>query len=813
MVRRSRPLGGILLFVGMALLFVPLATASNSNRATQTLTLLALLSALATLALTWLILGWRGKHPPGSAGTLRPAILGLAALAGGFAAISLFGDVRSFAGLPRMPLVWRLVFVAVLDGVGLWLLVLGLRCIFPRRMRGMATAALALLLVGLVPGPTLLIQPGVAALNMMDFGVQLRAGFIYWTVGTALLVAPFLALMTLPGNWFEKWWTNAAARVMAVPDRAFAVGLVVVALALALVFVFYSFDARPTTADEIAQLWHARILLSGRLALPPDPNPEFFAIDNIIDHPRWMSQFPIGGPAVLAAGVLLRAVWLLNPVLTALTAFNVYRFAQRAYGEPQARAAAAVFVTSPMVLLMGATHMNHTPTAWLVTLALAALPIWIASTDPVQLRRTAALIGVAVGTTIAIRPLDGVVAGLVFGLLMLAFAAPAEGRVRARSLLVAVAAGAVPIALLLVANWKTTGHPLRFGYEVLWGSNHSLGLHEDPTGHPHTPWRAFLLGVKYVTQLNWIATSWPVPVLLIISVGLMLARRPHRWDRLLLAFFGTQVVVYAFYWHDGQFVGPRFLFTAIPALLILAARAPFLAGERLQGVWRRVALVIIPVSIGVSWLRTMPPFGVQGLAKEFRDSRSRLKVEPPREVESGAIEDALIFVQEGASVRLLHRLWGLGLSRPNAARLLAQADACSLLEAVRAEERRHQADTLGRLWRIEQSVRPFRRSSGTPRMPDANFRVSDSTSMTHACAAEVQHDLRVYNTVAYGPMLLLNRFDESGRIGGPVVYVIDLGERNEILRSRFRHRRWYRYEVPRVRADSLPVLVPYDSAR
>jgi hypothetical protein len=62
-------------------------------------------------------------------------------------------------------------------------------------------------------------------------------------------------------------------------------------------------------------------------------------------------------------------------------------------------------------------------------------------------------------------------------------------------------------------------------------------------------------------------------------------------------------------------------------------------------------------------------------------------------------------------------------------------------------------------------------------------------------------------------MLLLNRFDESGRIGGPVVYVTNLGERNEVLRSRFADRHWYRYEVPYNRGDSTPVLVPYDSAR
>jgi hypothetical protein len=315
-----------------------------------------------------------------------------------------------------------------------------------------------------------------------------------------------------------------------------------------------------------------------------------------------------------------------------------------------------------------------------------------------------------------------------------------------------------------------------------------------------------------MTQLNWIVLAWPIPVLLIVACGLVLARRPHRWDVLLLSMLGAQLVVYAFYWHDGQFVGPRFVFTAIPALLILTARAAFIANERLRGVWWRIAMVTIPVCVTVTWLRSMPPFGVQGLAKEFRESRTRLKLDPPREVESGAVQNALIFVQEGAASRLSHRLWGLGVSRPVAARLLETADACTLLEAVRAEERRPQNDTAELALRIQQAVRPFD-SKARLRVPDPAFHVSNASSVTPACKAEIALDNRLRSPVAYGPMLLLNRFDKSGHIDGDVVYVISLGERNELLRSRFADRHWYRYEVPYNRRDSVPVLVPYDSAR
>lgn len=802
-MRRRRSVPGFLLaLIALGVLFAPLAATDARTRAEQTLTLLVLVGALAGTGVVWLALRPRGF--------IRATSLGLGALAGALATYPLLGSIHDFDGYDNAAFAPRLGMIAVLAAVAVLALVAGMRRAFPRRSRSTAYAALLLLFVTLFPLPMLLMRPDAALLNIVDVRTQLRAGMYYWTVGSVLLVAPFLAVLTLPGDWFERWWNDLVTWIDALPRGAFEAAVLFGTFALAAFFAWYSFGRRPTTADEIAQLWHARILLSGRLALPPDPNPEFFAIDNIVDRPVWMSQFPIGGPAIMAIGMLFRATWLLNPVLTALVAWNVYRFCQRAYGQAQARGAVLLIALSPLMLLMGGTHMNHTPTAWLVTLALASLPLWIGSEDARTVHRSAAVIGIAIGGAMAIRPLDGAVAAVVFGLVMLR--AAARDRIRARSLIVAVAAGALPVSLLLVANWRTTGSPTRFGYEALWGANHSLGLHDDPTGHPHTAWRALLLGVKYATQLNWIATTWPVPVTLIIALGLLCARRSNRWDILLIALFGAQLIAYAFYWHDGQFIGPRFLFTAVPALLILAARAPALAAQRFREgstAWR-IAIALVPVCLAVAWLRRMPPFGVQGIAREFRESRSRLKLDPPEEISSGRVQNALVFVQEGAATRLLHRLWGLGVSRPTAARLLAESDACTLLEAVIAEERTSSADTAARARRIRQQVMPYMESRRMVHVPDPNFHVTDSASVTPACSHEIALDYRVKNTVAYGSLLLQNDFDERGRIAGRAVYVMNLGDRNEVLRSRFADRHWYRYEVPLRSADSLPVLVPYD---
>jgi hypothetical protein len=682
----------------------------------------------------------------------------------------------------------------------------------PRDRPSSAAAVLAvvLLLLGLTIGPLLLLRADAASLRLGNVQLQLYAAFLYWTVGAVLMVAPFLALMTIPGDWFERWWNDIAARVMAISDGAFRIGLAIAVFSACAFLAWYAFDRGATTADGIAQVWHARILLGGRLSLPPDPNPEFFAIDNVIDRPHWMSQFPIGGPAVQAIGLLVGATWLINPLLTALMALLVYRIARTVFGEATGRAAAAVFATSPMVLLMGGTHMNHPATALCVLIAFSALASWIAADTSRRLHRSALYIGGSIGLATMIRPLDGVLAGILLALVMLAFAA--RDRQRARSLLGAIGAGAIPLTLLLIVNWRTTGSPLLFGYEVLWGPNHSLGLHDDPTGHPHGAGRALLLAAKYAVQVNWVATAWPIPVFLVLAIGVFFAARHSRWDVILLSYFCAQLAAYAFYWHDGQFVGPRFLFTAVPGLLMLAARAPFLVTERLAArtVWRRIAIVTIPVCVAVTWLRPMQPFGAQSLAREFRDTRGRFKVDPPLLVRSGVVRNALVFIQEGASARLAHRLWGLGVSRADAGRLIEEADGCSLFEAVQMEER--QPDTTGRVLRLRSRAKPFIQSSANLRVADANLRITDTMSLTPTCLAEIRHDARVKNTVAYGPMLLLNRFDRAGRIAGDAIYVMDLRDRNEVLRQRFGNRTWYRYEIPRDRTDTVPVLVPYGTA-
>src|SRR5207247_4058753 len=140
----------------------------------------------------------------------------------------------------------------------------------------------------------------------------------------------------------------------------------------------------------------------------------------------------------------------------------------------------------------------------------------------------------------------------------------ARDRRLAPSLAVQLLVGALPVAILLWANARTTGSPLRFGYDVLDGAAHQPGVQVGPTGVPHTPLRGLQLASGYLLRLDRYLFEWPLPGLLPVVVALALLPSFNRWDGLLLGSAGALLVAYAWYWVDGGFARPGALSGAAP---------------------------------------------------------------------------------------------------------------------------------------------------------------------------------------------------------------------------------------------------------
>jgi hypothetical protein len=663
--------------------------------------------------------------------------------------------------------------------------------------------AATLLLVGLYPGPALIVlrSPAWKTDYVATRFADERA---FWIVGLLVIAGPAIVLANLIPHRFDRTWNALRDRVGSVRDGWFIIGAAGFAMLAAAAVSVYVLSRKPTTSDEIAQLWHARILLSGRLWLPADPNPEFFAIDNVIDHGRWYSQFPLGWPALLSLAMLLHATWLLNPLLAGLTVVNVYRFASQAYGRAEARVSGVLCATCPFLLLMSGSYMSHTLVVFLTTLALAELPAWMSGTGRRQIGASI-VIGLSLGMAIAVRPLDGAIAALALGAFM-AYAAVRHSRVT--MVVAVVAAAALPVAGLLVTNLLTTGRPLLFGYEVLWGANHSLGFHNDPSGNPHTPARALALAIVYLMQLNWSLFEWPIAGLLIVGGALVAIGKLGRWDAVLLIWIAVQLVGYAAYWHAGSLFGPRYLFTVVPALLLIAGRGLAVAERNASPPARRAIVAAMVASILSSWLIRMTPVGARGGAEAIRPTRLAFKRDFDPVVSSLQGAKALIFVSETASSRLTRRMWGLGISRPDAARLAATKDNCSLFDVVLDEEQQAASpgDRLAHLERAKSYAPP---EGWKLLVSDIAFRTSNRESITPRCRAEIMSDDSRGAALSYGPALLLNKIGPDGRIAGPIVFVADLVEHNEVLRARFGDRPWYRLEIRVGTGDESPRLVPY----
>lgn len=675
---------------------------------------------------------------------------------------------------------WPVLFPALAFGAAATLALTALGAANDDRDTLPVAAALALAALGLVPLAD--------ALPPSAPGAWFSAMSVYWIVGSGgILLIAFAAARWLPGR-VDRVAGALARGVMRIPTRAFVWGVALLALAAAGTLAVICFARQPHNADEVAQLWHARILLAGRLSLPADPNPEFFGMDNVIDRGRWYSQFPIGGPAFLALGLALRAAWLVNPVLLALTIPNVHAFARRAYDEATARAAILVMAVAPFALFMSASFMNHVPMLWLVSVALAQLAVWADADDPAVATRSAALIGLAMGTAAAVRPLDAAVVAAVIGCMQLARIRGSS--VRAWSLVVQVVAGAVPVALLLAANWRTTGAPLRFGYEVLYGTAHQLGFHRDPYGAAHTPIRALTFLSKYLLELDVAMLESPLPAVGVIVAGLLALRRASRWDRLLLALVGAQLVAYALYWHEGEFRGPRFLFTVLPAFVLLVARAPFVVAEATRGATRRAALLVLPMGILAGWLAWNVDASPIGRVRRFLNASPMTRLDPVKIEREAGLRHALVFVSESWEARSLRRLWALHVDRGEALRLLATSHPCALRQAILDEERPG-ALADGRLARMKATLEAY----------------DPYSDPAPECIADLASDGE--GVATFAPFFPANTIEPDGRVGGNVVYVLDLGARDEALRARFGDRTWYRFGPHLTRGDSTPTLTPY----
>lgn len=599
----------------------------------------------------------------------------------------------------------------------------------------------------------------------------------FWLSGTAIVVGVG-AVLAIVSRQFPSLWRNDALHGVVVywRDHPWRSTLVVAALALLMYLAVAAsvFGGRPLFIDEITQLLQAQIYASGALSRATGPHPEFFSSIFFVAHAggRTFSQFPAGGPAMLVPGVLVGAPWISNPVWAAIAVMAFAAFARRAEPRPGvAMAATIVFAFAPLAVFMSGTHMNHVPTLMFITIAMATLARVMSTETP---RPWIALLnGLALGCAATIRPVDA-----------LAFALPAGAWYLVRALrnptrwADAVAAGvgvALPLAALFWINAQTTGSPLLFGYEILWGKSHALGFHAAPFGVAHTPARGVELISIYFLQFQTYLLETPVPSLVPVIAAFALTRRFEALDRYLVVSSALLTGLFFSFWHEGFYLGPRYVYLLLPVFALYTARFLPLVRERFgTGLPYRTAVfgAICAVLIAATML-------VPLRARAYRQTLLTMRWNADSAARAARVDHALVLVRTSWGTQIMTRLWTLGISRPEAERIYRSVDACKL--ESRLDSLEHEPAQSGAAEAFQSLFADSARLLNSHLSPDTTERVQPGLIYPPRCAARIREDREGFTLLT--PLLLEH--------GGQNIYAHDLGAHDSLLLREYRARPVY----------------------
>jgi hypothetical protein len=607
-----------------------------------------------------------------------------------------------------------------------------------------------------------------------------------WAIGIVVVVAFGIIAARLATRLPEL-----SLRSLAVSDRAL-VGTAAIGLFVAILVAQQLLFARnPLLVDEMAQLLHAKALASGRLALPvPEPLSAFLSTHTWITPAGWVSQYPPGHLILLAGGVFVGAVWLVNPLLGALSTVAVYWTARGLWGRQTARAASVLWALCSWVLFMSATYMNH------VAAAAVALAAWASVFGPRHPRRRHWLIaGVALAWLAAIRPLDAVAAAAPIGIWILM-------RRRLDGVPWLALGGAPVMAVWLLFNLRLFGNPLQLGYTAIYGSSHGLGFGIDPWGEVYTPGVALGNLIVAVRRLHLYLFEWPIPALLPLAIWAAFGRQRSAADVAVAVGILAVPALYFFYWHSGFFLGPRFQYGIAPWLVLATARA---------WVWARVGAARLPTRV-VRWPTGLAAaaavvlvWGSLGVLPQrwvvYRDGLATLKLHPERQLAKRGVRRALVLVRTSWGNRIVADLWGQGVPPGLAERAYRRLDACALDDLRRLARR--EAWTAERLKaRLETLVATASPPPLVPDWPDPTLRLDPQRPVTATCRTELGRDVAGFTL--YGNLAWRNAVG----LGEGIVFARDMIELNGPLLARYADWPVWHYTPAADRPLGPPILTP-----
>ena len=438
------------------------------------------------------------------------------------------------------------------------------------------------------------------------------------------------------------------------------------------------FGAVPHVGDSVCQIFVAKTFLHGQLwAVPPPTELKPFFFETFLnDDIKWFPEYLPGFSLLLVPFVLIKATWLLNPLLTALTVPLAYWIGKSVGGERVGRYTVVAMAFCPFIIFMAGGQMNHPATLFWGCLAILS----ILRLSAVNKRIWSILAGLSLGMGIITRPLTGLAIALPLMLFWLngvwrKSAEPNTDRdLWLRQLGMMALGAAPPLLFLLIYNHATTGNMFELGYNVVWQGHTTLGFGDSSWGAPHTPTLGLLNTMNNLNGLNRYLYEIPVPLL----VGLLLYAVFHGFGprnsnqifagtELLITIIFTLVAAYFFYFFQDFCYGPRFTYEIVVALLIIiiiGIRSFMSAVESLGHPRASIRSGIL--FYGLLCVISALIFSLPRQISIYRDIYWDISRQVLDEVDHCYISNAVVFIEDFPSTNRHDKLHALGLGNRDA---------------------------------------------------------------------------------------------------------------------------------------------------
>jgi len=331
------------------------------------------------------------------------------------------------------------------------------------------------------------------------------------------------------------------------------------------------FDRAPHILDAIAYTFQSKMFVAGMLTATPPPPSVLHAFPmpfSAIYRDRWFIQYPPGTAALQGLGLLVGLPWLVQPLLAAGAVVLIVLTAGRQYGPGTALLVLGLLVTSPFLLLTAGSFLSHVPALFFASVALYAATRY--AERPAL--GWAALVAVGLGLAFLTREVVGVLFGLTVILAGLTHGFALRGRAVVRDIVVMGLIVGATLGLYLGYNAILTGVPFLLPRLLVdgrdrYGFGPGVGFYNE-----HTLAAGFVNTEEQLVSLGFYLAGWPFGFSLALLLLPFLTRRLRPWDVAYGLLVVGYVVSYAAYYYHGIAFGPRYLFEALPAFVILTAR-------------------------------------------------------------------------------------------------------------------------------------------------------------------------------------------------------------------------------------------------